>query len=37
MTGTGFAPMAHWGLMVPDDSDVVTEEGVQHAPAVPSV
>ena len=28
--------MAHWELMIPDDSDVVTEEGAYHAPLVPS-
>ena len=36
MAGTGFAPMAHWELMVPDSSDVVTEEGAYHAPTIPS-
>ena len=32
MEGTSFAPMTHWELMVPDDSDVVTEEGAYHDP-----
>ena len=35
MAGTGFAPIAHFELMVPEDSYVVTEEGVYHAPTVP--
>ena len=25
IAGTGFDPMVHWELIVPDDSDVVTE------------
>ena len=36
MAGTGFAPIVHWKLMVPDDSDVVTEEGAYHASSVPA-
>ena len=34
IAGTSFSPMAHWEQMIPEDIDVVTEEGAYHAPSV---